>query len=85
MGLTHVAVKLRSAGSERIHTTQTSLLTRVPWTQWLRLRNSEKLGLNQLASEPMNWPAGNCKNMNIGLAELTFMDEIIATRYYLWP
>ena len=67
MGLTHVAVKIRSFGSQKIHSTQTSSSIRAPWIQWLRPPNLGELGFNRLARDYMNLPAVNFWNMSTAL------------------
>jgi len=84
MGLTHVAVQLRSAGSKRTYNADflvdTGAFDSLAPASLLR-----EIGVEPVGKRTYELANGKLQEYEFGLAELTFLDEIVATRIIFGP
>lgn len=84
MGLTHVAVRIRKFGSEESYTT-TFLVDTGAMDSMVPASALRKLGIQPLGSDAYELGSGELVEYPYGVAEMSFLGEVIGTRIVFGP
>lgn len=84
MGLTHVAVKVWSTTSEDSFTAD-FLVDTGSWNSMASASALRKIGIVPAGKELYELASGECQEYEYGIAFMSFMDEVIATRIIFGP
>lgn len=84
MGLTHVAVKIRKFGSEESYTA-TFLVDTGATDSMIPASALRKLGIQPLGKETFELGSGELVEYQYGLAEMSFLGEVVGTRIIFGP
>ena len=84
MGLTHVAVKIRKFGSEEAYTA-TFLVDTVAMDSVIPASALRKLGIQPVGKDAYELGSGELVEYEYGLAEMSFLGEVIGTRVLFGP
>jgi predicted aspartyl protease len=84
MGLTHVAVRIRKFGSEESYTT-TFLVDTGAMDSMVPASALRKLGIQPLGSDAYGLGSGELVEYPYGVAEMSFLGEVIGTRIVFGP
>lgn len=84
MGLTHVTVKVQSLTSEDSYTA-VFLVDTGAWNSFAPAKELKKLGVEPVGKEVFELANGQLEEYEYGIAKMTFMDELIATRIIFGP
>jgi len=84
MGLTHVAVKIRKFGSEEAYTA-TFLVDTGAMDSVIPASALRKLGIQPVGKDAYELGSGELVEYEYGLAEMSFLGEVIGTRVLFGP
>ena len=84
MGLTHVAVRIRKFGSQESYTA-TFLVDTGAMDSMIPASALRKLGIKPLGSDAYELGSGELVEYQYGVAELSFLGEVIGTRIIFGP
>lgn len=84
MGLTHVKVKVRNLTSEDSFTAD-FLVDTGAWNSFAPTNKLNRIGIKPIGKKVFELANGQLEEYEYGFAEMTFMDELIATRIIFGP
>ena len=84
MGLTHVDVKVGSLISEASFTAK-FLVDTGAWDSFAPAKELKRIGIEPIGKEELELADGQLQECEYGIAKMTFMDELIATRIVFGP